>query len=82
MEKNGTMDLIKELEKVKGSHARRGMAKVQFHRNRRAILAALKAGYTRKEVWKFLNDQGHFAYSYAQFLNYTRELESNYEYRS
>jgi len=75
------MDLIKELEQASQNGSGRGGAKVQFNRQQTAIREALTAGYSKKDIWKLMREKGDFTYSYAQFLNYARDLERVHEYR-
>lgn len=66
------MSLLSELRK-RGEPARRGAGRAAVLGRREEIETALRAGYTKRQVWELLSDQGALTIGFATFSRYVGE---------
>ena len=65
---------LKELDEAMRQERGRGFAKVQFLANLDYVKRHLAAGFTKRAVWRQLNQHGQFDAAYQQFLTYVDKL--------
>lgn len=66
------MSLVRELRK-RGLPAHRGAGRAAVLGRREEIAGALAEGYSKRQVWEVLRDQGALAIGYETFARYVGE---------